>query len=75
MTGSFPAGGLAVVVGASGGIGAALLAQLQADSNFARVLGVSRSSQRRCRLLKVEMRKVLRINLVSNKAETQEMKI
>jgi NAD(P)-dependent dehydrogenase (short-subunit alcohol dehydrogenase family) len=45
MTGSFPAEGLAVVVGASGGIGAALLAQLQTDSNFAKVLGVSRSSQ------------------------------
>ena len=35
---------LAVVIGASGGIGAALLAQLQTDSRFALVLGLSRRS-------------------------------
>jgi NAD(P)-dependent dehydrogenase (short-subunit alcohol dehydrogenase family) len=45
MSAAFPAGGLAVVVGCSGGIGAALLAQLQTDSRFAQVLGVSRSSR------------------------------
>lgn len=45
MSMSLPVGGLAVVVGASGGIGAALLAQLQSDPVFARVLGVSRSTQ------------------------------
>jgi NAD(P)-dependent dehydrogenase (short-subunit alcohol dehydrogenase family) len=45
MSGSFPSGGLAVVVGASGGIGAALLAQLQGDAGFAQVLGLSRRSQ------------------------------
>ena len=45
MSGSFPPGGLAVVVGASGGIGAALLAQLQGDAGFAQVLGLSRRSQ------------------------------
>jgi NAD(P)-dependent dehydrogenase (short-subunit alcohol dehydrogenase family) len=45
MSAAFPAGGLAVVVGCSGGIGAALLAQLQTDSRFVQVLGVSRSSQ------------------------------
>lgn len=45
MSGSFQPGGLAVVVGASGGIGAALLAQLQGDAGFAQVLGLSRRSQ------------------------------
>jgi len=42
---SFPAGGLAVVVGASGAIGAALLEQLQAQGGFDRVLGFSRTGQ------------------------------
>jgi NAD(P)-dependent dehydrogenase (short-subunit alcohol dehydrogenase family) len=45
MSTTFPAGGLAVVIGASGGIGAALVAQLQNDAGFAQVLGVSRSTQ------------------------------
>ena len=36
--------GLALVIGAGGGIGAALVAQLQSAGNFAQVLGVSRSS-------------------------------
>ena len=36
--------GLAIVIGAGGGIGAALVAQLQRAGNFAQVLGVSRSS-------------------------------
>jgi NAD(P)-dependent dehydrogenase (short-subunit alcohol dehydrogenase family) len=36
---------LALVIGASGGIGAALLAQLQQDDRFDRVLGLSRRSQ------------------------------
>ena len=41
----WPTGGLALVIGASGGIGAALLAQLQQDERFERVLGLSRRSQ------------------------------
>ena len=41
----WPTGGLALVIGASGGIGAALLAQLQQDDRFERVLGLSRRSQ------------------------------
>ena len=35
---------LAVVIGATGGVGAALLAQLQSDARFAQVIGLSRSS-------------------------------
>ena len=38
-------GGLALVVGASGGIGAALLAGLQRDNRYAQVMGLSRRSQ------------------------------
>jgi NAD(P)-dependent dehydrogenase (short-subunit alcohol dehydrogenase family) len=40
---SFPAGGLAAVVGASGAIGDALLERLRGDGGFAEVLGLSRS--------------------------------
>lgn len=40
----FPTGGLAVVVGASGGIGQALLGRLAAHCRFARVLGLGRGS-------------------------------
>ena len=43
MLTSFPAGGLAVVVGASGGIGRAIAEQLDADDRFASVLRLSRS--------------------------------
>ena len=41
----WPEGGLALVIGASGGIGEALLRRLQGDARFARVLGLSRHSQ------------------------------
>ena len=41
----WPEGGLALVIGASGGIGEALLTRLQGDARFARVLGLSRHSQ------------------------------
>jgi NAD(P)-dependent dehydrogenase (short-subunit alcohol dehydrogenase family) len=41
---SFPSGGIALVFGASGGIGSALVAQLGAASCFSNVLGYSRSS-------------------------------
>ena len=41
---AFPTGGLAVVVGASGGIGCALFEQLCADVRFAKVIGLSRSA-------------------------------
>ncbi len=46
MTGlsSFPSGGLAVVIGATGGIGSALYRQLESTGQFAQVMGVSRSS-------------------------------
>ena len=40
---SFPGGGLAVVIGASGGIGAALVRQLAASPAFSRALGLSRA--------------------------------
>lgn len=36
--------GLAVVIGASGGIGSALAARLENDGNYGRVIGVSRTS-------------------------------
>ena len=38
-------GGLAVVIGAKGGIGAATLAQLQGNAHYARAIGLSRSSE------------------------------
>jgi len=41
----FPEGGLALVIGASGGIGEALLTRLQQDARFGRVVGLSRHSQ------------------------------
>ena len=44
MLTSLQSGGVAVVIGATGGIGAAVLAQLQADSPFTRVIGLSRST-------------------------------
>ena len=44
MLDSFPAGGLAVVVGARGGIGQALLARLRADARFERIVGLGRHS-------------------------------
>ena len=40
MLESFPAGGLAVVVGASGGIGGALLARLAGERSFRGVVRV-----------------------------------
>jgi NAD(P)-dependent dehydrogenase (short-subunit alcohol dehydrogenase family) len=40
---SFPGDGLALVIGATGGLGAALLEHLTASRRFARVLGLSRS--------------------------------
>ena len=42
MLESFPAGGLAVVVGATGGIGGALLARLAGERSFRGVVGLSR---------------------------------
>jgi NAD(P)-dependent dehydrogenase (short-subunit alcohol dehydrogenase family) len=47
MLTSFPIdtnGGLAIVIGATGGIGAAVLAQLQASAQFTQVIGLSRST-------------------------------
>ena len=44
MLESFPAGGLAVVVGASGGIGGALLARLAGERSFRGVVGLGRDS-------------------------------
>ena len=44
MLESFPAGGLAVVVGASGGIGGALLARLAGERSFRGVAGLGRDS-------------------------------
>ncbi len=41
---SFPPGGLAVVIGSTGGVGAAVMAQLMASSAFADVIGFSRGS-------------------------------
>jgi len=49
-----PDGGLALVLGSEGGIGRALLAQLQQDSGFAAVQGFSRHSQPGLDLLQEE---------------------
>ena len=43
MLSSFPADGLAVIIGASGGIGAAVLDQVNLSKAFVQVLGASRS--------------------------------
>ena len=45
MVGTSAVQGLAVVIGSSGGLGAALLAQLKRDSDYAQVLGLSRHSE------------------------------
>ena len=45
MLSSFPTNSLAVVIGATGGIGAALLTELEHDATLAQVFGLSRSSQ------------------------------
>ncbi|ODT68372.1 MAG: C-factor [Pelagibacterium sp. SCN 63-23] len=42
--GSFPSGGLAVVIGASGGIGHALQLELASSASFEKVVGFSRSA-------------------------------
>jgi NAD(P)-dependent dehydrogenase (short-subunit alcohol dehydrogenase family) len=42
---AFPSGGAALVIGAAGGIGAALTAALSARPDFDRVVGLSRSSE------------------------------
>lgn len=44
---ALPAGGVAIVVGASGGIGSALLARLSAKARFSAVLGLGRNSSPR----------------------------
>ena len=44
MLSTFPAGGLAVVIGATGSLGAALMAALQSSGSFAQVVGLSRRS-------------------------------
>ena len=41
---SVAASGLAVVIGSSGGLGAALLARLKQDNAYARVMGLSRTA-------------------------------
>ena len=45
MLSSLPHGGLGLVIGSTGGIGAALLAQLEFDATLVQVCGLSRSSQ------------------------------
>ena len=42
---SFDTGGLAVVLGATGGIGSALMRRLSEDGGFARVVGYARSTE------------------------------
>lgn len=43
MSGTFPSGSVAVVIGASGGIGRALVERLKDDAQFTDVVGLSRS--------------------------------
>ena len=45
MTSDASPNGLAVVIGSGGGIGAAMLAQLQSDTAYAQALGLSRSTE------------------------------
>ena len=45
MTSAAAIDGLAVVVGSKGGIGAAMLAQLQGDTHYAKSIGLSRSTE------------------------------
>ncbi len=42
---SLPQGGLALVIGSTGGIGSALLAQLESDAAFAQVFALSRATE------------------------------
>jgi NAD(P)-dependent dehydrogenase (short-subunit alcohol dehydrogenase family) len=51
MLTSWPAGGVAVVIGATGSIGAALLAHLQQNPAFTQVVGLSRTSHPSLNLL------------------------
>lgn len=51
MLGSLPAGGIAVVIGASGGIGAALVEGLERSDRYERVIGLGRSTTPRIDLL------------------------
>ena len=44
MFSSFPTGGLALVIGATGGIGAALMAELERDATLSQVCALSRGS-------------------------------
>ena len=45
MTDNFEEAGIAVVIGTNGGIGAALLAQLESDGCYAKVVGLGRSTK------------------------------
>ena len=51
MLTSFQNNSVAIVIGSTGGIGAAVLAQLQADAQFARAIGLSRSTDPALNLL------------------------
>ena len=45
MASALKTDGLAVVIGSGGGLGAAMLAQLKTDENFAQAIGYSRSTE------------------------------
>ncbi len=45
MTSDTPTKGLALVIGAGGGIGAAMLVQLESDANYVQALGLGRSTE------------------------------